>query len=177
MSALMKNTVRYTMRPHRLLANNAARSLSTRRYSSTMHDNDPVTLETEKQRNLSRTQHKTSTPHANAPGWNESLATSSEASVKADRSDGSPTQAETVEYILNRHSPDDRVHTQATFVKDVVEGPLGAKRDEVSGPLGTAEGREDTETLVKRTVREETTEVKRGATSSEENVKADRGEI
>lgn len=39
-------------------------------------------LELEKQRNLSKQQHKTSTPISGAPGWNEALATSSEAAVK-----------------------------------------------------------------------------------------------
>ncbi|KAL0577145.1 hypothetical protein V5O48_004859 [Marasmius crinis-equi] len=141
----------------------------------------PQVLETEKQRNLRHEQHKTSTPHKDAPGWNENLASSSEASVKADRSVGGPTQDETVEYILSRHTPDDRVHTAATNMKDEVEGPLGIKRDEVSGPLGTAKGRADTEHLVKKTVHEEKTEVfrKKGetATDSEESVKADRGEV
>lgn len=36
----------------------------------------------EKQRNLSNKQHRTSTPLSNAPGWNEHLASASEASVK-----------------------------------------------------------------------------------------------
>ncbi|KAF9267830.1 hypothetical protein L218DRAFT_955014 [Marasmius fiardii PR-910] len=187
MSAIMKKTIssasRFTTRLQpqrnlqRLAATTAARSLSTRQYSSTVHENDPVTLETEKQRNLSRTQHTTSTPHRDAPGWNESLASSSEASIKADRSGGIPSQEETVEYIRRRHSPDDRDNTEASFARDTVEGPLGTARDEVSGPLGTAEGRDDAETLVKKTIREVTTEIKRPATSSEENVKADRGDI
>ncbi|KAK1235237.1 hypothetical protein PQX77_001543 [Marasmius sp. AFHP31] len=150
--------------------------------TSSVHENDPEVLEQEKQRNLSRTQHKTSTPHKDAPGWNETLASSSEASVKADRSVGGPTQDETIEYILTRHNPDDRVHTSATNARDEVEGPLGVARDEVAGPLGTAEGKgEDTETLVKKTVHEKTTEVVKkkapGATASEESVKADRGEF
>lgn len=66
---------------------------------STMHDNDPEVgvlccvrcadqlmkkqiLELEKNRNLRGIQHKTSTPHAHAPGWNEHLASASEASIK-----------------------------------------------------------------------------------------------
>lgn len=63
-----------------------------------MHDNDPEVcillscpgckltkdqiLELEKNRNLRGVQHKTSTPHSHAPGWNETLASASEASVK-----------------------------------------------------------------------------------------------
>ncbi|KAJ7589022.1 hypothetical protein C8J56DRAFT_29515 [Mycena floridula] len=73
-----------------------------------MHDNDPDVLEVEKTRNLSKIQHKTSSPHHedNAPGWNEHLASSSEASVKADRSTIVSTtelQEKTVKYVKNRH--------------------------------------------------------------------------
>ncbi|KAJ6462332.1 hypothetical protein C8R47DRAFT_1058119 [Mycena vitilis] len=68
----------------------AARALV--RFSSTMHENDPETLEREKQRTLSEkgTDHKDSdkTPHAHAPGWREPLASASEAAVKADQSHG-----------------------------------------------------------------------------------------
>ena len=39
-------------------------------------------LEQEKRRNLSKQQHKTSTPIDEAPGWNENLASASEAAVK-----------------------------------------------------------------------------------------------
>ncbi|KAJ7677699.1 hypothetical protein DFH06DRAFT_1291170 [Mycena polygramma] len=73
------------------------------RFSSTMHDNDPETLEQEKKRSLSGrgTQHKDSdkTPHAHAPGWNEPLASASEAAVKADQAHGTPQdlQKRTVE--------------------------------------------------------------------------------
>ncbi|KAJ7707637.1 hypothetical protein B0H17DRAFT_898180, partial [Mycena rosella] len=86
-----------------------------------MHDNDPETLETEKSRNLSGTQYKTSTPHKHAPGWNEHLASASEASVKADKAFGSPNdlQKTTIEYIQSRHSPD-----EATYLRDEVSGPL-----------------------------------------------------
>ena len=51
-------------------------------HCSTMSDNDPLVLETEKRRNLQNLQHKTSTPHEHAPGWNEDLATVSEAVIK-----------------------------------------------------------------------------------------------
>jgi len=115
-----------------------------------MHDNDPDVLETEKQRNLSKTQHHTSTPHAHAPGWNEHLASASEASVKADKATGTPEdlQKTTVEYIHSRHSPDGRVSPrEATYETDSVLGPL-------SDAQGTENG-----TVVKKTVHEETTEV------------------
>ena len=39
-------------------------------------------LEKEKHRNLNAEQHKTSTTIKNAPGWNEYLASASEAAVK-----------------------------------------------------------------------------------------------
>jgi hypothetical protein len=44
----------------------------------------PKILELEKRRNLSKTQHQTSTPISHAPGWNEALATESEAFVKVN---------------------------------------------------------------------------------------------
>jgi hypothetical protein len=47
-----------------------------------IHDNDPEILEREKQRNLRNEQHETSTPHKHAPGWNEHLASTSEAYTK-----------------------------------------------------------------------------------------------
>jgi hypothetical protein len=47
-----------------------------------VNDNDPDLLEVEKKRNLENKQHTTSTPISEAPGWNEYLATSSEAHIK-----------------------------------------------------------------------------------------------
>lgn len=151
----------------------ATRSGATVRYSSTMHDNDPKTLEREKQRNLAGKQHQSaSTPHqdSHAPGWNEHLASASEASVKADKSpEGSAAdlQRKTVEGIKKRHMHDDSSEpTTASFSRDSVEGPL-------SDSGGSKE-------FVKKTVHEETTEVlkdKLRPTSSEESVKADRGDV
>ncbi|KAM6490533.1 hypothetical protein JOM56_013876 [Amanita muscaria] len=105
-----------------------------RNYSSTMHGNDPEVLELEKQRNLSKSQHLTSTPHEHAPRWNEVLASESEASIKADKSPLSDTdlQAKTVEYIRSRHS-DDSVETKNAAYA----------REEVIGPLSGAQGKED----------------------------------
>jgi len=106
-------------------------------------------------------QYKTSTPHKHAPGWNEHLASASEASVKADKDTGSPSdlQKTTVEYIQSRHSPD-----EATSIRDQVDGPLaGAQSDEV---------------LVRKIIHEETTEVFQDGskrTESEDVVKAERG--
>jgi len=47
-----------------------------------MSNDDPDIIELEKKRNLSKEQGKTSTPHEFAPGWNEHLASVSEAYVK-----------------------------------------------------------------------------------------------
>lgn len=121
---------------------------------STIHENDPEvsslvivilnsdqcsqTIDREKQRNLSGNQHKTSTPHKNAPGWNEYLASSSEAAVKADRSeDATPEdmQKETTEHIRARHHADEDDATN----RGTQPGPEFQKED-VKGPLGSAKG-------------------------------------
>ncbi|KAJ7285055.1 hypothetical protein C8J57DRAFT_1290309 [Mycena rebaudengoi] len=144
----------------------AAAPARNTRFSSTMHDNDPLILEEEKQRNLSGTQHKTSTPHKHAPGWNEHLASASEASVKADKSTGSPSdlQRTTVDYIQSRHSPD-----EATYLRDEVSGPLSGAKSE--------EHESHPQVLVRKTVHDETTEVWKDdkRTDSEDVVKAERG--
>ncbi len=74
-------------------------------------------------------------------------------------------QGRTVDYIQKRHSPEDRVApTSAMYSKDTVDGPLGS-----------ASGVEDNggpQELVKKTVRQETTQVykKEAPTDSEANV-------
>lgn len=96
-----------------------------------MHDNDPATLEREKHRNLTGEQLKT--PHIkSAPGWNENLASSSEAYIKADKHPHDETiedlQRETVEYVHTRHSPEERISGRESAEKlDEVIGPLGGK--------------------------------------------------
>ncbi|EKM78852.1 hypothetical protein AGABI1DRAFT_85744 [Agaricus bisporus var. burnettii JB137-S8] len=133
---------------------------------STMHDNNPELLDLEKHRNLTNSQHKTSTPHQKeAPGWNEYLASQSEANVKADRSSAplKDLQAETVKYVKARHLDTEasESNTTAYYTHDVV-----------SGPLSGAEGKEEVH------VHEEAQlEKKVQPTESEEDVKADRGEI
>ncbi|KAH8118011.1 hypothetical protein DFH11DRAFT_1723990 [Phellopilus nigrolimitatus] len=94
-----------------------------------MHDNNPEILETEKQKNLSGRQQKGSAPHDEAPGWNEYLASASEAAVKADKSTlEAPDEMakRSVEHIRNRHHHDDGTHVtiEADYEKDEVEGPL-----------------------------------------------------
>jgi len=129
---------------------------------------DPTDIEEEKQKNLRGKQHHTSTPHKeHAPGWNEYLATSSEAAVKADQAGGvSPQelQKETVIHIKKRHSiktdsqwnPFTEIESEATYEKDEVEGPLGK----------TTERNE----MIKKKMKNAP------QTGSEESVKADRGE-
>ncbi|KAK1215210.1 hypothetical protein PQX77_022198 [Marasmius sp. AFHP31] len=101
----------------------SGRYAQTRQYTSSRHENDPDTLETEKQRNLNRTQDQTSTPHKkHAPGWNEHLASDSEASVKADRNGDGPSAEETIEQVHSRHNPD--APLEAKSGKEEVKGPL-----------------------------------------------------
>lgn len=155
-------------------ASGALRLQSTRLYS-TMHDNDPEVLEREKQRTLSGEHRKT--PHLDgAPGWNEHLASSSEAFVKADKHANSSIdemQRKTVDYVHTRHAPDERLSgREASYLRDEVDGPLAGKfkRDEVPENHG--------KTLKKKTVREETTEVfEENLTASEANLRADRGDF
>ncbi|GLB40377.1 hypothetical protein LshimejAT787_0802480 [Lyophyllum shimeji] len=95
---------------------------SLRCMSSMMHDNDPVTIEIEKRRTLSREQHaRVSPPNVDAPGWNEHLASASEAFVKADRgrlASPSDLQKETVEYVKSRYSDDRMGPTTAFYTRD-----------------------------------------------------------
>ncbi|KZS92332.1 hypothetical protein SISNIDRAFT_550367 [Sistotremastrum niveocremeum HHB9708] len=109
---------------YRIAVQHAPRRLTAALYSSTVHENDPETLEREKARNLAKEQHHTSTPHEHAPGWNEYLASSSEAHVKADKSEGTAEelQTRTVEHIKKRHHEDN---------------------DNVKGPLSSAVGKSD----------------------------------
>lgn len=94
---------------------------SSTRSSSTMHDNDPETLEREKHRNLTGSQYdRSSAKHA--PGWNETLASASEATVKADQDHTNPAEltAETIELVSRKHSdPDNSTdHLSAHYRKD-----------------------------------------------------------
>jgi hypothetical protein len=94
-----------------------------------MHDNDPEVLEREKRRNLARHPYQTSSPHVHSPGWNETLATASEANVKADQDASSPGDlaSRTVAHLKAKNAPEE--------VAAVTDDP-----DEVSGPLRSATG-------------------------------------
>jgi len=131
-----------------------------------MHENDPELLDLEKKRNLSKNQHKTSTTHPDdAPGWNEYLASSAEAAVKADRSSGSMSdmQQRTVKHLKDRHhtdhdptphpveGPDSNVTEPGTTTSKMKDqnGDDGLamheavyERDEINGPLRSAKGEE-----------------------------------
>jgi len=79
-------------------------ALQARTYSggSNMHGNDPDVIEKEVHRN--KTKHgerHESSPHEHAPGWNELLASVSEANVKADKAEGTPAdlQKSTVDFL------------------------------------------------------------------------------
>ncbi|KAG6812963.1 hypothetical protein H0H92_015082 [Tricholoma furcatifolium] len=107
------------------------------------------TLEAEKLRD---------TPFANAPGWNEALASESEADVKADRSEHPAStvelQEQTIEYVTSRYNPDDSRGPAST------NAPYS--REELRGPLSHAPGHEDTQEVyqtVTRRVSKKTTVV------------------
>ncbi|KAF5342408.1 hypothetical protein D9611_001808 [Ephemerocybe angulata] len=116
---------------------NSSRMLTTRNThsSSTMHDNDPEILEREKQRNLSGQQFEVCTEPI-APGWNEALASASEAFVKADRDNLTNTEElakETINLVTRKYDPENRSgSTTAEYTKDEVSGPL-------RGALGAAD--------------------------------------
>ncbi|QRW18266.1 hypothetical protein RhiXN_03190 [Rhizoctonia solani] len=90
---------------------NAARRVAVPapRYTS-QRTNDPEVLEREKHKNLRGEQHS---PHTHAPGWNEALASDSEAVIKADQATGTPQEmaSSTLEYMKKQH---------------LIHGPLGA---------------------------------------------------
>ncbi|THH31724.1 hypothetical protein EUX98_g2474 [Antrodiella citrinella] len=104
-----------------------------------MHDNDPEVLEQEKQRNLRKEQHKTSAPIRNAPGWNQHLASASEANIKADRSDNHPSEMteHTIKYLKERHTVESEQIPPASGVNEerLEASEASYERDEISGPL------------------------------------------
>ncbi|KAL6302505.1 hypothetical protein BKA93DRAFT_736672 [Sparassis latifolia] len=151
---MLSLTARTTLKRSAAAARRPAVAVCTpRSYSSTTNDNDPEVLELEKQRNLSKSQHKTSTTVENAPGWNEYLASASEAAVKADRSEIPTSELEqrTIEHIRNRHHSE---HTSSASSKTELlsngEGTIESReatyeRDEISGPLKGAPAHETIE--------------------------------
>lgn len=149
--------------------------MNFKRFSSSMHDNDPDVLEKEKQRNLKKEQGNV---HDHAPGWNENLASASEAHVKADKNSASPKdmQSSTIDAIHKKHHSNDGGHGSSN-AKDEVGGPLGdAKESTIHAPTGTIHTSPDgSRTVVKGSSDSET--VLEQPTESDEAVKADRGEV
>ncbi|EIM90876.1 uncharacterized protein STEHIDRAFT_48368, partial [Stereum hirsutum FP-91666 SS1] len=142
---------------------------------STNHDNDPEILDREKRRNLSREKYQTTAPMDHAPGWNEHLATTSEHAVKADATPGGPPsedlQAQTVQHLQKKHSPEERYTSEAVYERDEISGPLGSAKSieaDASEEVGRVDG-EWRQTMVKERTEEEV--VKEGdPTSSEAHV-------
>ncbi|KAI0264446.1 hypothetical protein BC834DRAFT_264175 [Gloeopeniophorella convolvens] len=123
--SIFRNGAHALGRPTVTAASTTSR-LSGRAYS-TMHDNDPEVLDREKRRNLARQPYQTSSPLDHAQGWNEHLASSSEANVKADQ-DKSSTQdlaARTVAHLKAKHSPEENMGSgNALYDRDEISGPL-----------------------------------------------------
>ncbi|KAI9570570.1 hypothetical protein HD554DRAFT_2083109 [Boletus coccyginus] len=74
-----------------------------------------------------------------APGWNEDLATPSEAFVKADRETTTfdDLQQKTVDYVQLHHHDLDVEQTHATYAREEIAGPLGnARVGEFEGVVG-----------------------------------------
>ncbi|KAH7102748.1 hypothetical protein BKA62DRAFT_769296 [Auriculariales sp. MPI-PUGE-AT-0066] len=95
-----------------------------------MHDNDPQVLEREKRKNLAGTQQDSSPHHkTHAPGWNEHLASESEAHIKADKSTGTVDEIvkTTVDYVKRRHPNDSS--SQSFETREEIEGPLGKSQN------------------------------------------------
>ncbi|KAG8213103.1 hypothetical protein J3R82DRAFT_11500 [Butyriboletus roseoflavus] len=118
-----------------------------------------------------------STPVDNAPGWNEDLATASEAFVKADREAATTInemQQKTVDHArsrrLNPDSDSENEQTHASYARDEVGGPLGNSGvGEFEGVVGNDDlGPEDTQVepngrvVSRRTVHEKATHDKGG---------------
>ncbi|CAE6411102.1 unnamed protein product [Rhizoctonia solani] len=163
---------------------NAARRVAVPapRYTS-QRTNDPEVLEREKHKNLRGEQHS---PHTHAPGWNEALASDSEAVIKADQATGTPQEmaSSTLEYMKKQH-PDTwsdtiRDHTNAPYIKDSVQGPLGAlargaKKAVDALAEAAATDHEDVQGhLSDKGARAEQARRASMSTSSEEAVRADR---
>ena len=104
-------------------------------------------MEREKRRNLSGQQFGHSDPVKHAPGWNESLASSSEARIKADQDESSPSElaAQTINYVKKKYDPEERgAATNADYPKEEVSGPL---RDALGKAASLAAG-SDADTVV-----------------------------
>ncbi|KAK0450298.1 uncharacterized protein EV420DRAFT_1646538 [Desarmillaria tabescens] len=89
--------------------------LGTVRNTSSVHGNDPVLIEREKKKSLSKSRIQTSAPVDSAEGWNEFLATDSEVFVKADRNTGvsmADLQERTVTHMRSARQEDEELLDQ-----------------------------------------------------------------
>ena len=135
----------------------------------------------------------------NAPGWNEDLATASEAFIKVRRPPSSvphPTHAyqadretttfdemqqKTVDYVQSHHHDPDVEQTHATYARDEVGGPLGnAGVGEFEGVVGKDDlGPDDAQVesngrvVTRRVIHERTTVRKGGSGPGQANVSRD----
>ncbi|SJL09470.1 uncharacterized protein ARMOST_12848 [Armillaria ostoyae] len=98
--------------------------LGVTRNSSSVHGNDPVVIEREKRKSLSKSRYQTSAPVDGAEGWNEFLATDSEVSVKADRDTGvsmTDLQEKTVTHMHSVRQEDGEVSAKSSLGKKGLE--------------------------------------------------------
>ncbi|OCF71974.1 hypothetical protein I204_07237 [Kwoniella mangroviensis CBS 8886] len=108
----------------------ASAGVWSRGYAASVHGNDPKIIEEEKQRNL-KGQQDSSSPHKNhAPGWNEHLASNSEAAVKADQAGptgkpGKDLQDATVSQTHKKHHEKSSSFSKTTESEDDVRADAG----------------------------------------------------
>ncbi|KAG9104656.1 hypothetical protein FRC06_000420 [Ceratobasidium sp. 370] len=172
-----------TIRPAFAVQRTTAHTTAAR-YVSRMAE-DPEIIEREKLKNLQGKQEST---QKHAPGWNEVLATHAEANIKADKATGTPEEmtSTTIQYLKKQH-PDNltdqiREHTNAPYLKDSVEGPLGTiKRAAKKAMDSVAEAAAADPNEVQGTLSDKGAEAERArrasmATPSENAVKADRNQ-
>jgi len=162
-----------------------------------MHENDPEIIEKEMQRKLD---HKVDNLHEHAPGWNETLASESEANVKAEKHQGTPSTETTLEYIKKRHHTEETevtkkgtgattkrsFHTSARAsqpgpgISDESDDGTEAKYDkeQVNGPLGEqgSKGKSEKAEKAAKAQSHPPNATSDAPTGSEDAVKAERGE-
>jgi len=128
-----------------------AAAIGPRFYSSTIQSNLHLSNNPEVLRQLvkSREQYQTFSSIRNAPGWNQHLATPSEAAVKADRSDHqhlSEMTEDTLEYVQAEYSSEtaelsirgkmSEPHAEYFMNDERIDAREASyERDEIWGPL------------------------------------------
>jgi len=109
-------------------------------------------LEREKRRNLSRHPYQTSSPFDHSPGWNELLASTSEANVKVRRPCWYSLLSFYVPFVAPQADQDTtpphdlasrtvaHIKAKISAEENISSGTARFDRDEVSGPLKSAIG-------------------------------------